>query len=84
MASLRRHRRGIAEVEDYDDSGTAGEDTDTATDEEEDDDDDDEEEEEEEEEEEGHRLHLGLHSMTAKVHCSILLLPTNACHFGMN
>jgi hypothetical protein len=78
MASLRRHRRGIAEVEDYDDSGTAGEDTDTATDEEEDDD------EEEEEEEEGHRLHLGLHSMTAKVHCSILLLPTNACHFGMN
>jgi len=62
MASLRRHRRGIAEVEDYDDSGTAGEDTDTATDEEEDDDDD----EEEEEEEEGHRLHLGLHSMTAK------------------
>jgi len=39
MASLRRHRRGIAEVEDYDDSGTAGEDTDTATDEEEEDDD---------------------------------------------
>jgi len=82
MASLRRHRRGIAEAEDYDDgsgSGTAGEDTDTATDEEEEEDDD-----EEEEEEEGHRLHLGLHSMTAKVHCSILLLPTNACHGGMN
>ena len=84
MASLRRHRRGgIAEAEDYDDgddgsSGTAP-DIDTATEQEE-------EDQEEEEEEEEHYLlhHLGLHSMTAKVHCSILLLPTNACHGGMN
>ncbi|PAN36773.1 hypothetical protein PAHAL_6G309500 [Panicum hallii] len=67
MASLRRHRRGgIAEAEDdYDDddvhddgSGTASPDIDdTATEQ---------EEEEEDEEEEDYRLHLGLHSMTAK------------------
>ena len=70
MASLR-HRRGIGAAKGYDDyihdddgSGTAP-DTDTATDPEEDDDE--EEEEEEEEEEDGRRLHLGLHSMTAKV-----------------
>ncbi|OEL35046.1 hypothetical protein BAE44_0003934 [Dichanthelium oligosanthes] len=67
MASLR-HRRGIAEAaaEDYYDddddvhddcSGTAP-DTDTATEQE--------EEEEEGEGEEDHRLHLGIHSMTAK------------------
>jgi Ran GTPase-activating protein (RanGAP) involved in mRNA processing and transport len=67
MASLRRHRRGIAEAEDYDDGST---DTTTATDE------------EEEEEEEDHRsLHLGLHSMTAKVHL-VTTVPTNACHHG--
>jgi hypothetical protein len=61
MASLR-HRRGIgAAAKGYDDyipddgSGTAP-DTDTATD-----------PEEEEEEEDRRRLHLGLHSMTAKV-----------------
>ncbi|XP_066323849.1 exocyst complex component EXO84B-like [Miscanthus floridulus] len=72
MASLR-HRRGIGAAKGYDDyihdddgSGTAP-DTDTATDpEEEEEEDDDEEEEEEEEEEDGRRLHLGLHSMTAK------------------
>jgi hypothetical protein len=65
MASLRRHRRGIAEAEDYDDGST---DTTTAPD--------------EEEEEEDHRsLHLGLHSMTAKVHL-VTTVPTNACHHG--
>jgi hypothetical protein len=67
MASLRRHRRGIAEAEDYDDGST---DTTTAPD--------------EEEEEEDHRsLHLGLHSMTAKVHL-VTTVPTNACHHGDN
>ncbi|CAO2211863.1 unnamed protein product [Urochloa humidicola] len=61
MTMMRRHRRGIAEeeeVEDYDEdgggSGTLPDDdtTDTGTD--------------EEEEEDPRRLHLGLHSMTAK------------------
>jgi exocyst complex component 8 len=77
MASLRRHRRGgIAEAEDdYDDddvhddgSGTASPDIDdTATEQ---------EEEEEDEEEEDYRLHLGLHSMTAKVPLLVPLHPS--------
>ncbi|KXG25355.1 hypothetical protein SORBI_3007G163500 [Sorghum bicolor] len=78
MASLR-HRRGIGAAKGYDDyihddddgSGTTAPDTDdTATDPEEEEDADDDEEEEEEEREEvedgRRRLHLGLHSMTAK------------------
>jgi len=90
MASLR-HRRGIGAAKSYDDyihddddgSGTTAPDTDdTATDPEEEEDADDDEEEEEEEREEvedgRRRLHLGLHSMTAKV--SPVLLVADCLH----